>query len=263
MMQSIAPGIIVNGIKISPDEINAEVQYHPADNLYSAKYDAMKALVIREMLIQRSVELGLCERDMAVKKTDEIIDALLEQEIDVPEADKETCLHYYNNNKDRFFTSPLFEVSHILYLAPPEDNDARSNAEAKAAEDLAVLKQNSEKFENLAKSESACSSAKDGGRLGQISKGQTMPAFETALFQMQAGEMSESPVATEVGYHIIKVHERVEGEQLPFDAVFDWIKSDLQQRSWQRAFHQYIQLLAGRSEISGFSFEGVKTPLVQ
>jgi hypothetical protein len=43
--------------------------------------------------------------------------------------------------------------------------------------------------------------------LGQISKGQTMPAFETALFAMREGDMSQEPVASEVGYHIIKVHE--------------------------------------------------------
>jgi peptidyl-prolyl cis-trans isomerase C len=57
-MQTLAPGIEVNGIKISTDEINAEVQYHPAESLFSAKYEAMKALVIREMLIQRAAELG-------------------------------------------------------------------------------------------------------------------------------------------------------------------------------------------------------------
>lgn len=124
-MQISAPGITVNGILISPDEINAEVQYHPADNLYGAKYEAMKALVIREILIQRAAELGLCTRDKAIKKPDEVIDSLLEKEISVPEADKKTCLHYYNSNKKRFFTSPLFEVSHILYLAPPDDEKAK------------------------------------------------------------------------------------------------------------------------------------------
>ena len=99
--------------------------------------------------------------------------------------------------------------------------------------------------------------------LGQISKGQTMPAFETALFQMREGDISEEPVATEVGYHIIKVHEYVDGAQLPYENVAEWIKNDLEQKSWNKAFQQYVQLLAGRSKISGFHFEGVKTPLVQ
>lgn len=262
-MQTLAPGIEVNGIKISPDEINAEVQYHPAESLFSAKYEAMKALVIREILIQRASELGLCDRDEAIKKPDEVIDALLKQEITVPEADEKTCKHYYENNKVKFFTSPLFEVSHILYLAPPEDEDVRKEAKSKADTALANLKKSPELFENIARDESGCSSAKDGGRLGQLSKGQTMPGFETALFQMQEGEISKEPVATEVGYHIIKVHKRAEGAQLPYESVAEWIKNDLEQKSWNKAFQQYVQLLAGRSRISGFRFEGVQTPLVQ
>jgi peptidyl-prolyl cis-trans isomerase C len=262
-MQTLAPGITVNGIKITPDEINAEVQYHPAESLFSAKYEAMRALVIRELLLQRAAELGLCQRDQAIKNPDPVIESLLEQEISVPDADPETCRRYYENNKSQFFTSPLFEVSHILYMAPPEDEKGRSEALFKARMALAKLKSSPDLFESIAQEESVCSSAKEGGRLGQISRGQTMPAFETALFAMKAGEMSTEPVATEVGYHIIQVHECAQGQQLPFENAAEWIARDLHQKSWNRAFHQYIQLLAGRCKISGFRFDGVKNPLVQ
>lgn len=262
-MKSIAPGIEVNGIRISTEEINAEVQYHPAESLFSAKYEAMRALVIREMLIQRAVEMGLCKRDDAVKNPDQIIDDLLEKEINVPDADIDTCKRYYENNRSKFFTSPLFEVSHILYLAPVDDTEARIEALEKAKSTLSRIKREPELFDAIAKSESACSSAKDGGFLGQISRGQTMPAFEAALFQMSEGDISAEPVATEVGYHIIKVHKCAEGKQLPFDNVADWIAQDLHEKSWNRAFKQYIQILAGRSRISGFRFEGAQSPLVQ
>lgn len=262
-MKTLAPGIEVNGIKISIEEINAEVQYHPAESLFSAKYNAMKALVIREVLIQRAAEMGLCNRDSAIKNPDTVIDDLLAQDINVPEADEETCKRYYDGNKEKFFTSPLFEVSHILYMAPPDDEKALSEALHRAQSVLAKIKAAPDLFESIAKEESACSSAKDAGRLGQISRGQTMPAFETALFQMKEGDLSSEPVHTEVGYHIIKVHKRVEGKQLPFENVKDWIAQDLQEKSWDRAFNQYIQILIGRSRISGFRMEGAQTPLVQ
>lgn len=262
-MKSISPGIVVNGINISIDEINAEVQYHPAEALSSAKHEAMKALVIRELLIQRAAELGLCAREEAVANPDAVIDDVLDQEISVPQASAEDCERYYNNNLKKFFTSPLFEVSHILYMAPPEDEDARKKALQRAQAALEKIKSAPHSFADIAKSESACSSAKDGGMLGQISRGQTMPAFETALFQMRQGDISAEPVATEVGYHIIKVHERADGEQLPFAAVKDWIARDLQAKSWDRAFNQYIQILIGRSKISGFRLDGALNPLVQ
>lgn len=258
-----APGITVNGVKISPEQINAEVQYHPASSLLDAKYQAMQALVIRELLIQRAVKLGLCPDDKDRMMPDDVIDALMDREITIPEASAVECERYYHNNQKRFYTSPLFEVSHILYLAPPEDQDACDRAKQSADNALNQLRGNPALFETLAQNESACPSAKMGGNLGQISKGQTLPGFEAALFKMKEGDISPEPVLSEVGYHIIRLHRRIEGQLLPFDAVGDWIAGHLKEESWQRAFNQYIQILAGESEISGFRLHGSDTPLVQ
>jgi len=90
-----------------------------------------------------------------------------------------------------------------------------------------------------------------------------MPAFEAALMAMRAGGISREPVETEVGYHVIHLHQRADGQQLPFDAVATWIADYLYSQSWQRAFHQYVQLLAGRAEISGFRLDMANSPLVQ
>jgi peptidyl-prolyl cis-trans isomerase C len=262
-MVGIAPGIMVNDSHISADEINAEVQYHPAENLALAKYLSMQALVIRELLIQRVVELGIKQREEALRDLDNVIDTLLFAEVTSPKASSEECRRYYNNNLQIFCTSPLFEVAHILYLAPPEDQSARTKALQRATLALSKIKENPQLFVEIARSESACSSGAEGGRLGQIAQGQTMPEFEKALFSMVAGEMSDQPVPTEVGYHIIRVDERVDSQQLPFEHVQEWIERDLNEKSWNKAFQQYIQLLAGRSTISGFKFDGVDVPLLQ
>ena len=263
MMSNIVPGVNVNGIKITPEQIGAEVQYHPAKTLPDAKYQAMQALVIRELLIQKAATLGLCSGEESVRKPDLIIDDLLAKEISIPDPDEETCKRYYENNKRRFYTSPLFEVSHILYLAPPGDDEAHTRAKERAERALSLLKDTPGMFENIAKEESGCSSAKDGGRLGQISKGQTLPAFEAALMSMKEGEVSAYPVATQVGYHVIKVHKSAEGKLLPFESVKDWIADFLKTQSWQRAFSQYIQILAGEADIKGFRLKKADTPLVQ
>ncbi len=259
-----APGITVNGIKITSEQINSEVQYHPAESLFSAKYEAMQSLVIKELLIQRAVDLGLCDdHDEAIKKPDDILEILFEKEITVPDADIETCQRFYEANKGKFYTSPLFEASHILYPAPSEDQEARDLALKSANKALARINEKPESFEKIAQTESACSSAKTGGHLEQITKGQTTPAFEIALLDMQEGEISKEPLASEFGYHLIKIHKRLEGKQLPFDAVEDWITDYLKRQSWQRAFSQYVQLLAGKAEISGFQLKHADSPLVQ
>ncbi len=125
------------------------------------------------------------------------------------------------------------------------------------------IQKNFDIFEKIAKSESACSSAKMGGRLGQVTKGQTTPVFEAALFDMQEGDISSEPLKSEFGYHIIRVDKRLEGKQLPFEAVHEDIADDLRRQSWQRAFSQYIQLLAGETKISGFQLKQSDTSLVQ
>lgn len=260
---SLAPGITVNGIKITPDQINAEMQYHPAPSMFDAKYEAMRALVIRELLIQKAAQRGLCDEGQAVTEADDIIDRLLEQDIKLPDPDEETCKRYYENNRAKFITSPLFEVSHILYLAPPDDQAARQAALEKAKTALNTLRDHPQLFETFAKDHSACSSGRSGGHLGQISRGQTVPAFETALMAMKAGELCAAPVESEVGYHIIRVHQRVEGNTLPFESVQQWIADHLTQQSWQRAISQYIQILAGEAKISGFILKSADSPLVQ
>lgn len=257
-MVLLAPGIVVNGVKISPEQINFEVQYHPAVTLEDARYAAMKALVIRELLLQRAAEIGVSAGypDLSLNE-DDLIEALLEAELNTPEPSKEECLRYYQNNLAKFVSSPLFEVSHILYLAPPEDKNLFLEAQKRAEKTIERLSLSPESFAKIAEEESACSSKECGGHLGQISRGQTLPKFEKALFQMKEGEISSSPVASEVGYHIIKVHKRAQGQQMTFDMVRDPIAAYLKDRSWQSAFNQYLQLLAGRAKISGFRMKAV------
>lgn len=258
-----APGITVNGVLITPDQINAEVQYHRAKSLPEAKYAAMQALVVRELLIQRAVSLGLSNARNAAEMPEQAIEALLEAEIDAPEPSKEECRRYYANNRDKFTTAPLFEASHIFYPAPVDDKQARKNARERAEAALRRIAENPRLFESIAHAESACSSAREGGFLGQIGKGQTLPAFESALMKMKEGEISDAPVETEVGYHLIKVHKRAEGRPLPEDVALEWVAEYLKRKAWQRAFRHYIEHLAAEAKISGFRIKGSDTPLMQ
>ena len=59
-------------------------------------------------------------------------------------------------------------------------------------------------FKNVAKQYSTCPSKKKGGDLGWFTKGQMVPAFEQAAFKLNVGAMTNEPVKTKFGYHIIK-----------------------------------------------------------
>lgn len=92
----------VNQTEISDDEVFREMQYHPASTREAARDAAARALLIRELLRQEAIEKALLDADADDKATEAAILRLLETEIQVPEATKDVCRHYYDQNIDHF-----------------------------------------------------------------------------------------------------------------------------------------------------------------
>jgi len=59
-------------------------------------------------------------------------------------------------------------------------------------------------FSNLAAEKSQCPSGKRGGDLGVFGRGMMVREFEKAAFALEKGQMTQAPVKTEFGWHIIK-----------------------------------------------------------
>jgi peptidyl-prolyl cis-trans isomerase C len=88
-------------------------------------------------------------------------------------------------------------------------------------------------FAQLAKENSSDRGTKDrGGSLGYFTKGQMVPAFDTAVFKMKKGEISE-PVKTSFGWHIIKLDDRRPKEPPSFESVKNTILNSLAVRKVQ------------------------------
>ena len=63
-------------------------------------------------------------------------------------------------------------------------------------------------FAELAKEKSTGPSGPNGGALGTFGRGQMVPAFETAAFDLASGSYSETPVQTQFGWHVIRVDKK-------------------------------------------------------
>ena len=82
---------------------------------------------------------------------------------------------------------------HCAHILVKEEKDA-----------IQILKEldSGKEFSELAR-QSLCPSGREGGDLGSFGKGQMVPEFEKAAFDLKPGEISR-PVRTEFGWHIIK-----------------------------------------------------------
>ncbi|HXT08801.1 MAG TPA: peptidylprolyl isomerase [Roseiarcus sp.] len=260
--------VSVNDVAIPHATIAREVQNHQADSPARAWKEAIRALVIRELLLQRARALELApdpRTENGARETDEesLIRLLLEREVITPKADDAICRRFYDSNRGRFRSPDLFEAAHILFKARRDDADAFAKAEAQAVAVLADLQQRPDRFDSLARSLSDCPSATEGGRLGQIVLGETTPEFETSLVEMEPGQICATPVRTRYGVHVLRLDRKVTGETLPFEAVRARIAAYLEERTWRRAVAQYISLVAGQARIAGFELPGATSPLVQ
>ncbi|MCW5724013.1 MAG: peptidylprolyl isomerase [Maricaulaceae bacterium] len=267
--QAEAPPIRVNGAAITAEAVAAEAQNHPAPGPDAAWRAAAEALVIRELLLQRGRELGLTpepRKDEAGRRetADEaLMRAVIEQEVTAPKATEDECRRFYGNNTGKFRSPDIYEPAHILFSADRADKTAFDKALGEAEAALSALKADPKAFEGLAKARSDCPSGKEGGRLGQVTPGQTTPEFETFMTALEEGQICDTPVKTRYGVHIIRLDRKQAGETLPFEAVKDRIAAWLAEASWRRAAAQYVQILLGEAKIEGLDMGGADSPLVQ
>ncbi|MDD2720819.1 MAG: SurA N-terminal domain-containing protein [Gallionella sp.] len=157
--------------------------------------------------------------------------------VDVKDAD---VRKYYDERQSEFGSAEQRQAAHILIAvatdAPQADKDA---AKAKAEALLKQVRQNPEKFAELAKQNSQDpGSAANGGDLGWFGHGMMVKAFDDAVFTLKPGEIS-GVVQTDFGYHIIKLVGIKPSKTLPFDEVKAGIISKLRQ---QKAADSYAEL---------------------
>ncbi|MES2148428.1 MAG: peptidylprolyl isomerase [Pseudomonadota bacterium] len=247
-------GIAVNGIEIDDLAVERELAHH--QHASNPLKQAVNELVLRSVLQQEALRLAMPGMDDEAR-----IEALLAQEVTVPQADEVACRRYHQQQQARFSYGELVEARHILFQVTPTAPLELLRGTGEAV--LEELQCHPERFDELARQYSNCASGALGGSLGQLTRGQSVPEFEQLVFRLAPGELSARLLETRFGLHIVQVLRRIDGKVLPFEAVHAQIADYLAAQSWQRALHQYLQILVGQSSIEGVTLEGADSPLVQ
>jgi peptidyl-prolyl cis-trans isomerase C len=199
-----------------------------------------KALAERKMTIER---LRSDTRDNLV------ISKMMDVEVSTtPGASDAEAKAFYEKNPDKFKQAEQVRASHIL-IRVDEKADAATKQKAKARID-AILKRAKagEDFGKLAKENSADGSAAQGGDLNYFGRGQMVPAFDEAAFSLKSGQISDV-VATQFGYHIIKVTDHKDASTVPLDQVSEKVKQFLSGQKKQEKADAFIAGLKQKSKI--------------
>ena len=160
-------------------------------------------------------------------------DALLAQVAVTPEevkAQYDSAAKTYRQDEQR-------QAAHILVAVKPDASEAERAAAKKTAEEIAAqAKANPAKFAELAKQRSQDpGSAAQGGDLGSNPRGTMVKAFDDAVFAMKPGEIT-GPVASEFGFHVIRLIDVTPEKTRSFDEVKAQIETDLKRQKVGQKF---------------------------
>ena len=162
----------------------------------------------------------------------------LQENIEINEDELKTL---YETEKAEYQGEEQRAASHILIKIDDDTNEADALARITTIQESL---NKGEKFEELAKQFSEDEgSAQSGGDLGLSARGVYVADFETSLFSLNEGEVSE-PVKTEFGYHLIKL-DRIQTNNVPsFDEMRGMLETRLVKQRIDQLYAQLTEQLA-------------------
>jgi peptidyl-prolyl cis-trans isomerase D len=165
----------------------------------------------------------------------------------------------YESMKETFKTSEAVRTQHILIKVESDATPEQQAAAEQKAKDLAARLRAGADLAALAKEHSQDpGSAANGGDLGFLERGQTIPEFDQAIFSSPIGVIT-GPVKTTYGYHIFRVNEKRAGGYKPFNEVRGQIAQQIiETRAAEMARERLAQLKARLDQLRTRSEEELR-----
>ena len=225
------------GYKVSKDEINNKY-----DQLESTIYNNENKVKFKDAGIDEEFFKGQIEKDLVVNKYKE---DFLE---DIIISDEEMNA-YYDDNKENLQSNQV-RASQILISTLDNDGNEVSEEEKvklkeKADGILEEIKNNNNKFEELASSESDDKkSGKKGGDLGYFTKDDKSYQFTSVVFNLNKNDISEV-FETSYGYHIVKITDKKAVYR-----TFDECKNEIKEKLLNNKYIEHIDSLYDKAKIT-------------
>jgi peptidyl-prolyl cis-trans isomerase D len=213
---------------------------HPTDQELKAFYDRNKATYNNSVPEKRQIKYAIVEtaKPAATPVTDQDLQA------------------YYDQHRDEYRQAEQVKVTHILIKTPLPGPDGKVDekgveAARKKAEDVLKQVKAGGDFAKLAGQYSDDpGSAKNGGELGWIGRGRTVPEFEKAAFSLPKGQTSDL-VKSSYGFHIIRVEDQQEAHVKTLAEVKSEIEAKVKEEKAIRATEVAANALLSQARTDG------------
>ena len=210
------------------------------------KQGALKSLVTRKLILQQPPVQALKQDKDVIEQVREfesniIVARFLKDQVGRRlTATDEEVEKFYKENLHRFSSPPKVKARHILVRTK------------ETAEQVKQRLGEGADFGQLAKEYSIdLPMALEGGSMGTIEKGKTLPVLEKALFSLNVGETSDI-VETTFGFHILTVDEVIPAGFTPFEEVKDELKTVVIRKKEAKAFDDMASKLEKDADIEIF-----------
>lgn len=220
------------------NELPPEIQSQPFMSYYE---DLLERVIDIKLFAQEGKKMKLDEEPSVRAAIDFVIEKVLMQAFlskYVQENIKEENLKASYNNFIADETSrEEIKASHILMDTESE------------AIDVINMLNDGDDFAELAKNKSTGPSGPSGGDLGWFKRGQMVPPFEKAAFSLNKNEITQRPVQTQFGWHVIKIFDK----RIPEAPSYESMKSKLIQDLERKIVSKKIQDLRNDALIEKLS----------
>ena len=201
------------------NELPPEIQSQPFMSYYE---DLLERVIDIKLFAQEGKKMKLNEEPSVRAAIDFVIEKVLMQAFlskYVQENIKEENLKASYNNFIADETSrEEIKASHILMDTENE------------AIDVINMLNDGDDFAELAKNKSTGPSGPSGGDLGWFKRGQMVPPFEKAAFSLNKNEITQRPVQTQFGWHVIKIFDKRIPEAPSYESMKNKLIQDLERK---------------------------------
>jgi peptidyl-prolyl cis-trans isomerase C len=229
----------VNDVEITSDIMNKTIEQLPPErrgyfDSEFGKKQLLDQLVNFELVNAFGLEIGV-DKDQAYRTQLEQAEkeirfnTTMNKIMSTITVTDEEAEKTYNEHPEKYKGQEVIRASHILV-----------DSEELAVDILKKINEDGMAFEDAAMEFSSCPSKEQGGDLGEFGRGMMVPEFETAAFALEKDEMTQLPVRSQFGYHIIKTTDKKGVESASFDEVKDQVKGQMLQ---EKQMEYYTKLL--------------------